>query len=107
MIDKYPSGGTTPGGNPGGNPGDGPGGDPGPDTTPIGDNPTPLADLPDGAVPLSGMEQILDEDVPLAYLAPVTGDESPVGAIGAIALAALGLMGAFGFLGFRKKEDAE
>ena len=96
------SGGTTPGGNPGG----GPGGNP---NSNILDNPTPLADLPDGMVPLGAapMEQILDEDVPLAFLAPQTGDETPVGAFGVLALAALGLMGAFGFLGFRKKEDSE
>ena len=100
VIEKYPTGGGNPGG---GNPGGGPGGNPG---TSIPDNPTPLANFPDSQVPLGTME-ILDEDVPLAFLAPQTGDETPVGVVGAIALAALGLMGAFAFLGFRKKEDSE
>ena len=91
-----PSPGRTPGGNPGGNPG-----------TEIPDNPTPLAEFPDGQVPLSGFETIQDEDVPLAFLAPTTGDNKPVGAAALFGLVALGMMGAFGILGFKKKDEEE
>ncbi len=105
-----------PGGNPGGgNPGGGNPGGPGPgNPTPIGENETPLGGMPpienisEAPTPLSSfknLENIDDEDVPLMAMVPMTGDETPVGAVGAFAVLALGLMGAFAHLGFKKKEE--
>ena len=65
---------------------------------------TPITNIPDEPTPLSSFETILDEDVPLAFLAPMTGDEKPVGAVALLGLMAVGLMGVFGILS-RKKED--
>ena len=94
----------TPEGNPGRNSGGNPGGNPG---TEIPDNPMPLANFPDNPVPLSGFETIGDEDVPLAFLAPMTGDNKPVGAAALFGLLALGMMGVFGILGFKKKDGED
>ena len=74
-------------------------------TTEIPDNPTPLAEFPDSQVPLSNFENIEDEDVPLAFLAPATGDDKPVGAAALFGLIALGMMGAFGIRAFKKDEE--
>ena len=56
-------------------------------------------------MPLAGFETIEDEDVPLAFLAPTTGDNKPVGAAALFSLIALGMMGAFGILAFKKDEE--
>ena len=77
------------------NPGGGPGDNPGPEFELITDEPTPLASF----------ENIEDEDVPLAFMAPMTGDNKPVGAAALFGLLALGMMGAFGILGFKKDEE--
>ncbi len=66
---------------------------------------TPVTNIPDEPTPLSGLETILDEDVPLAFMAPMTGDEKPVGAAALFGLVALGMMGIFGILGRRKNEE--
>ncbi len=66
-----------------------------PDIITISDEPTPL----------SNFETIEDEDVPLAFLAPMTGDNKPVGAAALFGLLALGMMGAFGILASKKDEE--
>ena len=43
--------------------------------------------------------------MPLAFLAPMTGDDKPVGAAALFGLVALGMMGAFGIMAFKKDED--
>ena len=83
------SGGTTPGG---------PGPGPSPEFELITDEPTPLGSF-------ENLENIEDEDVPLAFLAPMTGDDKPVGAAALFGLVALGMMGAFGIMAFKKDED--
>ncbi len=109
------SGGTTPGG-PGPGPDSGPGPGPGPDTgsgpdsgPDSGPGPSPEFELiTDEPTPLSSfknLENIEDEDVPLAFLAPMTGDNKPVGAAALFGLVALGVMGAFGIKAFKKDED--
>lgn len=67
----------------------------------------PVTNIPEEAVPLSPspLVNIEDEDVPLAFMAPSTGDEKPVGAVALFSLLALGLMGAFGILAFKKDEN--
>ena len=91
-----PTGGTTPG-RPGTN---------------IPDNEVPqspgtpdIITISDEPTPLSNFETIEDEDVPLAFLAPMTGDNKPVGAAALFGLLALGMMGAFGILASRKDEE--
>ena len=44
-------------------------------------------------------------EMPLAFMAPVTGDETPTGAAALFGLIAPGMMGAFGILAFWKEED--
>ncbi len=66
-----------------------------PEIITISDEPTPLSDF----------ETIEDEDVPLAFLAPMTGDNRPVGAAALFGLLALGMMGAFGILASKKDEE--
>ena len=96
LIQQVPSGG--PGGNPGGGPGSG-------TSTIISDNPPPLASFDEPEVPLGTM--IPDEDVPLAFLAPVTGDETPIVPIMVTAAALLALMAVFGALAFGGKKKKE
>lgn len=65
-------------------------------------------DIVDEGVPLNPMSvltEIEDEDVPLAFLAPLTGDDRPVGAAALFGLIALGMMGAFGILASKKDEE--
>ncbi len=61
--------------------------------------------ISDEPTPLSNFETIEDEDVPLAFLAPMTGDNKPVGAAALFGLLALGMMGAFGILASKKDEE--
>ena len=104
-LNSRGGGGTTPGDNPGDNPP--------PGTTEIPENPTPtgtppIENITDEPTPLSSqreLENIEDEDVPLAFMAPMTGDETPTGAAALFGLMALGMMGAFGILASRKEED--
>ena len=79
-------------------------------TNPGGNTPTPppIENITDEPTPLSSferLENIEDEDVPLAFMAPMTGDEAPVGAAALFGLIALGMMGAFGILAFRKDDE--
>ncbi len=64
----------------------------------VGEVPTPLSSF-------RSLENIEDEDVPLAFIAPMTGDETPVGVTALFGLIALGMMGAFGIRAFRKDDD--
>ena len=64
----------------------------------IADMPVPLADV-------NSLTEIQDEDVPLAFLAPVTGDEKPIGVVALFGLIALGMMGVFGILASKKRDD--
>ena len=84
--------------------------------TEIPENPTPLSEMPpienisDEPTPLSSfqrLENIEDEDVPLAFMAPITGDEKPIGAVAVFALFALGMMAAFGILASKKSKDED
>ena len=82
-------------------------------TQPVEPTPTQPAgpgtvDIVDEGVPLNPMSvltEIEDEDVPLAFLAPLTGDDRPVGAAALFGLIALGMMGAFGILASKKDEE--
>ncbi len=102
-----PSGDTPSGDTPSGNTPSG--GTPGPGPAPMSNRTSApyfeiIADQPAPLSAFNGLENIEDEDVPLAFLAPVTGDEKPVGAAALFALLALGMMGAFGILGWKKNE---
>ena len=90
----------TPPTTPPGNPPDNPPTTPDRPGTEIPDEPVPLSDMP------NEMVMIEDEEVPLAFMAPMTGDEKPVGAAALFSLLALGMMGVMGILGFRKDEEA-
>ena len=90
----------TPPTTPPGNPPDNPPTTPDRPGTEIPDEPIPLSDMP------NEMVMIEDEEVPLAFMAPMTGDEKPVGAAALFSLLALGMMGVMGILGFRKDEEA-
>ena len=105
-------GGTTPGGTtptPGGTT---PGGTTtvtNPETEEIPDGEVPLTSIPGTEVPLAALPDelfsILDEDVPLSFMAPQTGDDRPVRAAALFGLLALGMMGVFGILASKKDED--
>lgn len=99
--------------------------------TPVHDTPgdnTPRYDIPDGDTPRDSasnqapdieiisdepaprgdfdqLENIEDDDVPLAFLAPMTGDDKPIGAAALFGLIALGMMGMFGILARKKDEN--
>lgn len=48
---------------------------------------------------------IEDEEVPLAFMAPLSGDARPIGALVLLGLLTLGIMGIFGFLSMKKEEE--
>ncbi len=66
-------------------------------------------EIEDEGIPLSPtpvLTEIEDEDVPLSFLAPLTGDDRPVGAAVLLGVIALGMMGVFGILASKKdKKD--